>query len=431
MIPLLLKALEPQFPGATLKAALLGGGVYRNPETYRSVALVYADGVPRAVARWGMRESDRLPAEHKLLTALSATGLNVPRPLALCSVDGRKVLVEEVLPGQSLQVQLARQAMSVDEALTCARNLLEDLQQKTAGPSTLESLAEEFRQVSLFVAQTGIATADLHDKFADDLNVLKTELGRAPLRLLVHGDYCLKNILCSGSQLGLIDFEFSAESHFVFVDWLRLFRYSSGLQLEEVLDEELPRLLKPLFATPAAQRAVFGIFEVADLRIRLQVFPNFAHDDMIAETKERFNALLSAGVSDYLKLTQRQRAADSEEVVADILLASQEARRVLSAEVARLRARYEQASLMLAQRNQETNQLRLRVAELEEAQARISAAEVESLRTRVQDLENILTHKDELLQSLIHSVSFRLGSSLSNAVRRFPGAGAVKRVLRN
>lgn len=441
MIPEILSTFAAREPGKKFRAALVGGGVYRTAQAYRSVALIFAEGKPHSVARWDRRPSANLQEEAELLQNLSSLGVSVPNFQELVVIQGTPVLVETFTPGKSLQILCDRCLLSVEDGLEFAKVAFDDLKQKSARVSDAEALRGEFLELSLGLRKYELLSGAAAQACDIAFGVLQERLGARAEQTCLHGDFCFKNILRSNQGTTLIDFEFAQESHFAFVDWLRLYRYSSGLRLGEVMENDFPVSIADLFSSEQMIAAMLSIFEYHDLLIRLRVFPRPLHSGMIETSKLRLGVLFAEGVGQYFDAVEQSRPGDPEFNESDFskeeLQAEFTARREAETNLARFRARAETAALQLARRQEEVGELRQRIDEYQlqcaDLQRRVErGVERDSeLRRQIQDLQNILAHKEELLQSVIHSVSFRLGSKLTNVVRRMPGSSRVRNVLRS
>ena len=272
-------------PRAELTFALVSRGVYRSESAYRNVLIVFRNGIPEYVAKWyrSARDSE-LALERESSIELFNSGVPVPEVLDLASVGGHQVLIERFIKGASLDHLLNRKFLTEEKALELSRNAMDTLYEKTLQVSSMDALRREIDDIFnpvIVQLNTGVSEAA---RFLIDVKGRLVEwfgsMGEVSTSL-VHNDFTLSNLIHVDGVTHAFDFEFCRRSHFAFCDWLRLWKFSAGLEEEKMGDFEFPDSIKLVNATAERLRNALVLFDLVDFHIQCSVRPGYQRDGIL------------------------------------------------------------------------------------------------------------------------------------------------------
>lgn len=259
---------------ATAIAGEIVVGADPDPDAKATVIFVGADGMPVAVAKTARRASGEraLAAEHRVLGHLwrmgaSSVRSDVPRPLGLCRVSGRVVLVTTALAGNPMTSRYYRPGHvsdpgAVGQDFRLAAAWLRTFQSETrTGDVTLGSRAVgRWVQPSFERYRDEIGWGRDEDALLREVRRRATEL--AGLRIpavAVHGDYAPGNLLIERGRIrAVVDWECGSRVGLPFRDVYK-FPTSYGLYLDRAVPRhrgEVPG--HPGRAVAAARWSRFG-----------------------------------------------------------------------------------------------------------------------------------------------------------------------------
>jgi Ser/Thr protein kinase RdoA (MazF antagonist) len=254
LLPELLALVQDQwpvyFPGQrrprSLSYTLQGTGVGK------LIVFVLAAGEsrPRCILKIprSRRENDSLAHEHWMITELRqrrgpAGDAELPAPLAAPMVQGWQVVVEKMLPGSLFSSAVP---MGANFTLPVAGQHLRLVRdwlvtwQRAAHPEAVRLTAEDVRDLFLGPIKEAQSTVELRPHelvFLDQMGQRAEGLvgRRVPLGF-VHGDLRPGNILKSGEQLCVLDWQFAQMRALPLLDWFEFgYRYyCDAASLEEI-----------------------------------------------------------------------------------------------------------------------------------------------------------------------------------------------------
>lgn len=240
-------------------------GPDRDPAAKVTLLLFGPGRRPVAVAKTtrGERESGLLEHEYDTLVALARSGLprtyaQIPRPLLLDRIDNRVVLVTAAVPGVPLLVRYhspghVRSPRHVGADLAMAGRWLARFQHDTAqdGRDCQEAYGAHADAVfARYRAAHGWGSAE--QQLSTDLRALAASLSgvRIPM-VAVHGDYCIGNVLTTGSAVtGVVDWELGQGRGLPFTDVFKL-----AASYASFLDRAVPASRHGLSGHPGWGRA--------------------------------------------------------------------------------------------------------------------------------------------------------------------------------
>lgn len=252
MISAIIEALDRE--GTTLglapvrSAAVLG--LDRDPTAKVTLILFGSDRRPVAFAKTtrGEREAVLLEQEHAALLRLAGsplprTSAQIPQPLLFGRIRGHLVLVTSAVPGAPLLVRYhtpghTRTPRRVGADFGAAGRWLARFQRDSAQgwlDCNEAFLAQSGAVLARYRAAHGWGPQE--HSFMNGLEALAASLRgvRVPVSA-VHGDYCLGNILVSGSAVtGVVDWELGQDVGLPFTD---LFKFTTSYA--SYLDRALP-----------------------------------------------------------------------------------------------------------------------------------------------------------------------------------------------
>lgn len=406
MLPEMIDSVCANFslPRNELSYAILAGGSYRTPQSYRCAAILFRCAKPFAVARW-LPSGRSLVHDLSLMKEFANFGIDVPRILGKLTVNGLEVLIEEHIPGISLQEMLERRLICREEALVMAAALYDRLTEKSRQVSTVSEAGNEI--------DTYLELAANLENINPALTAILTEAKRLVLAALAqsgevfttlcHFDFVLKNLLCCEKRVFLIDFEFSRRSHLWFYDWFRLFKYSATLSRDMLKHAAIPSLISAFLHDEKSYRAARLISLLIDFSLESQVFPTYKRKDL------------------------------TKSLLVDLVREAQGLNPTKLVQTTSSSARFDCSSVTSHDVSRELLATQGRVLVLEDARSKLNTevqalnSEVHSLRSSVSSLEIQKSELNGIIQSLVRCPAFRIGKAVTGVAKLIPG---VKHIYR-
>lgn len=412
-------------PIIELSYALLNGGVYRDRLAYRNILLIYRTGKPWCVAKWSISSAGSAH-EATILQELNAAHVRSPKQLGILHIGDIVVGVEEFLDGMSLHELLTRRLISVETALTHARDLFDHLQRQTSTSSSTSALTDELQQLFAQVSAT-----ELFAEIAPELpNLLLTKIQAAfstnPTTSVVHFDFILRNIALVGETPFVFDCEFSARSHFAACDWLRLFMYSPALthylfhrpgEIDSMFERrEMPESVRALLNDRDISPYLLVLTYLFDFRAKLSVCPRYLRASLREAFHNRLRDLHAVlpgirGVADVIPIGEAQKRRDIEQTKSSESFLSE--RQQLLAEFAMDRK----------QQELEYNIRTLKsLIEIRNKDIVKRDDNIQALHGVIHHKDLEITHRDTVIESLVASPAFRIGKVVTGVAKKIPGA---------
>jgi hypothetical protein len=401
MIPAILDYLSAKnkLDRHSLSFVLTNGGYYRNQQRFRNTCLIFLNAKPYLIARWYSEQGELLNKEAEALIYLAKKEIACPKFTEIVQISDTQVLFEEFIQGQSLEHLLTTAKLSVEEAIRISEKLFTELLDKTSEPSSVGQFNAELD--GLFELASRYAVFE-HRNIS--LAKQKSLIFKAyhPFGLqtsFAHNDFISKNILLSEDSSYLFDLEFAARSHFYSNDWFRMLMYSPGLSAEgsfrsAMVDESLllttaPTRIKQLLVNEQTIKALKLLAYLRDFQIKVEVSDS--------ATITRLVGMLDAQICDCFLDGQKLGTTKSEGK--------------LAAEI----SDKEKNETLKRVRELEIDSMRLRrqIAANEQAMS----AHLEIIKSNEQALAKQL----ELIRSIEKSPSFRIGKTITRAIKLVPG----------